>query len=160
MKRYGTRQTIGCLECTRPSHSPDFPCCHPIGFDSRLDVLPKPLQICYPPTLSGQRRRYCLLASALKIRDLRAAALNNAPVLGSTTPMAVLILWTATLRMSLRSHRFLRVGSIIHLSHQQLTATGCFESTIIPILVSPNGDGYECSAIDSQADGVEQRSSW
>ncbi|KAK3905160.1 hypothetical protein C8A05DRAFT_31034 [Staphylotrichum tortipilum] len=36
---------------------------------------------------------------------------------------------------------------------------GCFESTITPILVSPNGDGYECSAINSQPDGLDQASS-
>ncbi|KAK4107849.1 hypothetical protein N656DRAFT_802294 [Canariomyces notabilis] len=36
---------------------------------------------------------------------------------------------------------------------------GCFESTITPILVSPDGDGYECSPLESQPDGVEQASS-
>ncbi|SPQ23403.1 1e799c4a-77a1-463b-ba40-6354720574f3 [Thermothielavioides terrestris] len=36
---------------------------------------------------------------------------------------------------------------------------GCGQSTITPILVSPNGYGYECSPIESQLDGVEQSSS-
>ncbi|KAK4149522.1 hypothetical protein C8A00DRAFT_18794, partial [Chaetomidium leptoderma] len=36
---------------------------------------------------------------------------------------------------------------------------GCFQSTITPILVSPDGYGYECSSIESQPDGIEQASS-
>ncbi|AEO63873.1 uncharacterized protein THITE_2015860, partial [Thermothielavioides terrestris NRRL 8126] len=35
----------------------------------------------------------------------------------------------------------------------------CAQSTITPILVSPDGYGYECSPIESQLDGVEQSSS-
>ncbi|KAK4168450.1 hypothetical protein QBC43DRAFT_201858, partial [Cladorrhinum sp. PSN259] len=35
---------------------------------------------------------------------------------------------------------------------------GCFESTITPILVSPDAIGYECSPLESQQDGVEQSS--
>jgi hypothetical protein len=53
-----------------------------------------------------------------------------------------------------------RQSCFVLLTRSQLTATGCFESTITPILVSPDGEGYECSSIDSQAAGQEQRSSW
>lgn len=37
---------------------------------------------------------------------------------------------------------------------------GCFESTITPVLVSPDAVGYECTAVESQQDGVEQSSAW
>ncbi|KAK0629299.1 hypothetical protein B0T17DRAFT_491360, partial [Bombardia bombarda] len=36
--------------------------------------------------------------------------------------------------------------------------SGCFDSTITPILVSPEGYGYECSAIETQPDDEEQAS--
>ncbi|KAK4228650.1 hypothetical protein QBC38DRAFT_414169, partial [Podospora fimiseda] len=35
---------------------------------------------------------------------------------------------------------------------------GCFEATIVPVLVSPDLVGYECSPVESQQDGVEQAS--
>ena len=37
---------------------------------------------------------------------------------------------------------------------------GCFDSTITPVLVSPDAIGYECTPVESQQDGVEQSSVW
>jgi len=41
------------------------------------------------------------------------------------------------------------------------TKTGsCFDASIVPILISPEGYGYQCSPIESNLDNVEQVSTW
>jgi hypothetical protein len=40
------------------------------------------------------------------------------------------------------------------------TLGACFDASIIPILISPEGYGYLCSQIHSAEDGIEQVSTW
>lgn len=40
------------------------------------------------------------------------------------------------------------------------TPGACFDASIVPILISPEGYGYLCSQIHSAEDGVEQVSTW